>query len=236
MEGAKAVGEALGSPYPLECLICNRKGLDIAEGYADLLRSRELPCFLVGDEVMNYLTTTVTPQGVMVVAPFIHLELEEFVSRVGGTVVMTDRVRDPGNLGNIVRAADAAGAGGVVVCRESTDIYNPKTVRSTAGSLFHLPLCVGVELPAAARRLKEAGYGLVVADPRRGREMWSVNWPERTVLVLGNESWGIPEEDALEADDMVRIPILGKAESLNVSAAAAVLLYEIARTKGAGDG
>ncbi|MDI6872935.1 TrmH family RNA methyltransferase [Candidatus Solincola sp.] len=230
-EGMKAVAESLEASLPPECIICDEKGLRALEAYSDYLQKRNVPCFQAAPAVMELLTSTVTPQGVVAVCPMLHQPLEEFLADGPPVLLVADRVRDPGNLGTMVRIADAAGAGGVIVCSESVDLYNPKTVRSTAGSIFHLPVCVGLEAETVLKSLKEAGYALVVADAREGTVVWEVEWPERTALVMGNEAWGVPEQEEEMADGRVRVPITGRAESLNVAAATAVILYEILRKR-----
>ena len=201
------------------------------EAYADVIGERLIPCYSVNDEVMSILSTTVTPQGVLAVSPLVHVALDRLLESGPSTVLVANRVRDPGNLGNMVRIADAAGVEGMVICSGSTDLYNPKTVRSTAGSIFHLPLAVGEGIAETVHHLKRAGYTVFASDAHAGTGMWEVEWPDRLALVMGNEAWGIPEEEEALSDGVVRVPVLGKAESLNVSAAAALLLYEVQRRR-----
>lgn len=233
-EGQQSVAEALRSRLQIECLICSERGLEGLEAYADVVRERSIPCYSVSDEVMSTLSDTVTPQGIIAVAPLVHVGIERLLRGTPSTVLVAGRVRDPGNLGNMVRIADAAGARGMVVCRECADLYNPKTVRSTAGSIFHLPLAVGLDVEECVGALKTAGYAVLVADAHAGVGMWEAEWPDRLALLCGNEAWGIPEREAAAADGLVRVPLFGEAESLNVSAAAAVILYEIQRRRAAG--
>ncbi len=231
VEGYQAVAEALSYKQKPECLICNQKGIEAMGAYADLISEMSIPCFEVNDEVIFTLSTTVTPQGIIAVSPLVHIDLPRLTGEADSTVLVANRVRDPGNLGNMVRIADAAGAGGMIVCRESADPYNPKTVRSTAGSIFHLPLAIGSSLPEAVQQLKLDGYTVFTADAHSGTNMWEAEWPRKVALVMGNEAWGIPEDEEAIVDGQVRVPILGGAESLNVSAAAALLLYEVERNR-----
>jgi TrmH family RNA methyltransferase len=231
VEGLQCVAEALKSPHIPECLICNERGREALQAYADIVRTLKIPRLDVSDEVIASLSDTVTPQGIIAVSPLVHVAVEDICDAGPPTLVLASRVRDPGNLGNMIRIADAAGAGGMIICAESADPYNPKTVRSTAGSLFHLPLAIGGAISDTLGTLKEAGYTILAADAHAGTAMWDEEWPEKLVLVMGNEAWGIPEDETALADGLVRIPILGGAESLNVSAATAVLLYEVARRR-----
>ena len=231
-EGIQCVSEAIKHPsQPPECIICDERGMVSLGAYADIIERREIPCFLARQQVLATLSTTVTPQGLLAVVHMLDVDMESILESAPSTLLVADRVRDPGTLGAMVRVADAAGTGGMIVCSESADLYNPKTVRGTAGSIFHLPHCVGLGMREVAEALKKRDYAVVAAHPRAGTEHWDFAWPHKTALVLGNEAWGILEEDKVLLDDMVRVPILGEAESLNVAAAAAVLLYEAERAR-----
>lgn len=231
VEGMQCVAEVLLSPYVPECLILSEDNSDALTAYADVIRDRGIPSLTVRDEVIESLSDTVTPQGMIAVSPLVHVELEEIVRGGASPLLIASRVRDPGNLGTMIRIADAAGVGGMVICAESADLYNPKTVRSTAGSLFHFPIAIGADIASTLRVLHEHEYEVLATDAHAGQDMWEVEWPSKLALVMGNEAWGIPQEEAEMMDGLVKIPMLGKAESLNVATAAAVLLYEVARRK-----
>jgi TrmH family RNA methyltransferase len=142
-------------------------------------------------------------------------------------------VRDPGNAGTVIRCADAAGAQGVVLAGNSVDPYNDKTVRASAGSLWHVPLALVDDPAECVRRARAAGFGVLAADGAGETDLFEAEASgllDRPVAWLfGNEAWGLPEELAALADHRVSIPILGRAESLNLSTAAAVCLYASAR-------
>ncbi len=235
MEGLQCVGEALTSEFVPECLICNERGTEAIEAYADIIREGSIPCYIATDEVISCLTSTVTPQGIIAVMPMLHDALKSLLEFGPQTILVANKVRDPGNLGNMIRIADAAGVGGMVACAQSVDPYNPKTVRSTAGSLFHIPLSVGDDESEAIAMLKEEGYTVCAADAHKGTGLWEMEWPQKLAVVMGNEAWGLgPQEEQL-ADELVRVEVFGRAESLNVAAAAAVILYEIKRRRLKGD-
>lgn len=150
-------------------------------------------------------------------------------------------VRDPGNAGTVIRAADAAGADVVILAGESVDVHNPKVVRSTAGSLFHLPVVTGLSLQAALTELRAAGCHVLAADGTGPVDLddlldaagsgTSPDLAGPTAWVFGNEAWGLPEADRALADAVVRVPIRGKAESLNLATAATVCLYASSRAQ-----
>jgi TrmH family RNA methyltransferase len=154
------------------------------------------------------------------------------------------QVRDPGNAGTVIRAADAAGAGAVVLVGPSVDIFNPKVVRSTAGSLFHLPVLRAASLTETVARLHAAGLQVLAADGRAEHDLDDLldaagapataaipDLRAPTAWLFGNEAWGLPPADLAEADAAVRIPLRGAAESLNLATAAAVCLYASARAQ-----
>ena len=234
VEGFQCVGEALTSGFVPECLICNEKGSVAIEAYADIIRERSIAHYIATDEVISSLTATVTPQGVIAVVPMLHRDLEGLLEDEPHTLLVANKVRDPGNLGNMIRIADAAGAGGMLVCAQSVDPYNPKTVRSTAGSLFHIPMSVGEEVSETIAGLKRKGYAVYAADAHNGTCIWEMEWPQKLALVMGNEAWGLGTEAGLLADELVRVEVFGKAESLNVAAATAVILYEVRRRRSEG--
>lgn len=231
VEGIQGVAQALTYPSKPEAIIVSERGAGALSSYSHLIDGRSIPSFIVDEKVMETLTTTATPQGVVAVCRFIDIDIRELLEAGPATILIANRVRDPGNLGNMVRIADAAGAGGVIVCSESVDIYNPKAVRSTAGSIFHVPVTIVGGVSEVIHEVRRAGYTVFAAEAHDGNNLWEVEWPERVAILMGNEAWGIPEEEEALVDGSVRIPILGKAESLNVSSAAAVLLYEIDRCR-----
>ena len=226
VEGAQAVGEALAHPAGLIALY------HAAEDHPMLTRAREAAVELirVNDEVMRKLTSTVTPQGLLGVAGCLDVGLEELPD-APQAVALLHAVRDPGNAGTIVRSADAAGASAVVFSSGSVDVYNPKTVRASAGSLFHLPLVRGVETAAAVAAFRDRGVRVLAMDARGQDDLYELDLADPVAFLFGNEAWGLPDEVRSLADRTVRVPIPGAAESLNLAAAATVCLFEWARRR-----
>jgi len=190
----------------------------------------------VSGEVMAELAQTITPQGVLAVCRYIDIPLARLAASGPRLVVILVNVRDPGNAGTVLRTADAAGADGVIFSDASVDPYNSKCVRATAGSLFHLPLVAGVPVAGAVSAMREAGLRILAADGRASRSLDETGPDEPgsllgrpTAWMFGNEAWGLPAGLLALADEAVAVPIYGKAESLNLAAAAAVCLYASAR-------
>jgi TrmH family RNA methyltransferase len=194
-----------------------------------------VPVHEVSGELMAELAQTVTPQGLLAVCPFIDVPLESLLLASPRLVVLLANVRDPGNAGTVLRTADAAGASGVIFAAASVDPYNGKCVRSSAGSLFHLPLVTGISAGQAVPALRAAGLTVLAADGSAtlGLDQMDAGGRlgERTAWLFGNEAWGLPGDLVALADEAVAVPIYGQAESLNLAAAAAVCLYASARAQ-----
>ncbi len=185
----------------------------------------------VSEKAAAALSETVTPQGLVAVCHFVDLPLRAVLDRRPTLMAALVQPRDPGNVGTIVRTADAAGADAVVLVGDSVDIYNGKTVRATAGSLFHLDIAVG--LPAESLSSTEltvlAATGSGDTDLDQLIDDGTLRRP--TLWLFGTEAHGLPAEVQATAEHRVRIPIYGAAESLNLSAAAAICLYASARAQ-----
>ena len=191
----------------------------------------------VSGELMAELAQTVTPQGLLAVCPFVDVPLAELVAASPRLVVLLANVRDPGNAGTVLRTGDAAGADGVIFADASVDPYNSKCVRSSAGSLFHLPIVKGVPVAEAIEALRGAGLTVLAAHGGASLSLdrlADVKLGQPTAWMFGNEAWGLPSELLRLADEAVAVPIYGRAESLNLAAAAAVCLYASARASAQG--
>ncbi len=190
----------------------------------------------VSGEVMAELAQTVTPQGVLAVCRFIDVPLAAVSARALRLVVILANVRDPGNAGTVLRTADAAGADAVLFAGSSVNPYNSKCVRASAGSLFHLPVVTGPPVAEAVQAVRTAGLRVLAADGGAHRTLDDLQAEgtlgSGTGWLFGNEAWGLPADIRALADDIVAVPIYGRAESLNLAAAAAVCLYSSARAQG----
>ncbi|WP_427174201.1 TrmH family RNA methyltransferase [Arthrobacter sp. 92] len=257
-EGPQAVREALvlhqkriaaGEPglvyevYASEACLDRHPDLEaLAEGTT---------AFLATEEVLAAMADTVNPQGILAVCGFLDVSLEQVLDAGPRLIAVLCQVRDPGNAGTVLRAADAAGADAVILTGSSVDIYNPKAVRSTAGSLFHLPVVLGADVEDLAARFKERGIGVLAADGQgqldldllqdqnaarrlgapagNAESVYALENP--TAWLFGNEAQGLSEAELSLADHRVAVPVYGAAESLNVGTAATVCLYASARSQ-----
>ena len=229
-EGAKVVGEAFDGPRGVETVFFDPAAAGPAE--ADIVeRAVEAGCsvFELGPGVLERVAGTVTPQPVLAVVPLVDRDLDE-LPRDGVVVVCAD-VRDPGNLGTVLRSAEAAGARGVVCTEGTVDPYNPKCVRASAGALFHVPLVVEGSTLQVLGQLATWGLRRLGTSVRGGDSLWVTDLTGPLALVLGNEAGGLPPQVEAGLDGHVTIPIEGRADSLNVGMAATVLVYEAARQR-----
>jgi TrmH family RNA methyltransferase len=236
-EGWKAVAEAALLPG---CLVEVFASASAADAHHGLLGSLAVPVHLVEDRAAAVLSGAVSPQGIVAVCRFVDRPLDAVLEMQSGDdlVVICADVRDPGNAGTIIRTADAVGARAVVLAGNSVDAYNDKTVRATVGSLFHVPLATEVEPLQAVRTARDAGYRVLAADGAGEVDLFAAGplLGGRVAWLFGNEAWGLAEELAVAADARVAIPIPGRAESLNLSTAAAVCLYASAQVRGTVEG
>ena len=190
-----------------------------------------VPLTWVDERALKALSDSVTPAGVVALCRFVDVPLTEALT--GPYVAICASASDPGNAGTVIRCADAAGAGGVVLAGKSVDLYNGKTVRASAGSAFHLPVAVGVGTAEAVRAAQAAGYAVLATEARGEVDLFEADQilARPVAWLFGNEAHGLAPDLVALADHRVRIPIHGRAESLNLSTAAALCLYASARVQ-----
>jgi TrmH family RNA methyltransferase len=232
LEGPQAVAEAL--TFRPELVIELFATPTALERYSDISTAADnagIDIEFVSEQVLESMADTVTPQGLIAVCRQFPTSLKDILSGEPKLIAILEEVRDPGNAGTIIRAADAAGADAVIFTGRSVDLYNPKVVRSTTGSLFHLPVAVGIELETVIERVRAAGLRILAADIKGddlldARRNGTLAGP--TAWLFGNEARGLTEEHFALADGAITVPIYGHAESMNLATAASVCLYESA--------
>lgn len=235
VEGAQGVTEAIASGSRIHEVFTTPGMGDRLEGALEAAEQAGIPVRPVSAEVMAHLTSTVTPQGLVAVAEFVDVPLSGVVASAEGLLPVLVEVRDPGNAGTILRSADASGAAGVVFTTSSVDAYNQKTVRATAGSLFHVPVVREVAVEDAVSTLRDAGFTILAADAAGRKSVYEVDLRTPSAVLFGNEARGLSEAARDMADETIRVPISGRAESLNLAAAATLVLFEGARQKTASE-
>jgi TrmH family RNA methyltransferase len=237
-EGPQAVREALALPGCVAEVFAVPESVAAQPEIYALAEAGGIPWHRVDDAALTSLAETVHPQGVVAVCRFVDRPLSDVLSgstgRAGLVTVCAD-VRDPGNAGTVIRCADAAGASTVVLTGNSVDPYNGKAVRASVGSLFHVALALDPDTAGTVATLQEHGFLVVAADAAGETDLDDALdtglLAQPTAWLFGNEAWGLPDEIAALADHRVRIPVHGRAESLNLATAAAVCLYASARAQ-----
>jgi TrmH family RNA methyltransferase len=230
VEGSLNVMAALDAGAPVETVYV---GPDADGVMVDTVRQRAVAVVEVENGVIERVSDTVAPQPMLATVGFVDRPLAD-LERADFLVVCAG-VRDPGNVGTVLRSAEAAGANGVICTDGSVDVYNPKTVRASAGSIFRVPIVVGGEAVGVVSQLRDWGITTIAAAAHGGADPGATDLRRRIALVFGNESAGIPSEVDPIVDESVTIPLQGHAESLNVGMAAAVLSFEVARQRRAGE-
>ena len=231
-DGPKAVEGALARPgcvvevFATPAAAADFPALRAAAG--DLWRPVE-------ERALTSLSDSTTPAGVVAVCRHLDVPLADQLGAGPRLLTVCADVRDPGNAGTVIRTSDAAGADGVVLAGHSVDAHHPRTVRASVGSVFHLPVSRETDPAETVRRIRGAGLVVLAADGAGERDLFEAEeeglLAAPTAWLFGNEAWGLPEEVAALADHRVRIPIHGRAESLNLATAAALCLYASARAQ-----
>ena len=186
---------------------------------------------LLSNEVMKKVSDTQTPQGALVVLNRPSYTLEDIVGNGEGTFVVLENLQDPGNLGTIIRTGEGAGIRGVIMSQDTVDIYNPKTIRATMGSVYRVPFIYVETLSDSICYLKEKGIQTYAAHLKGKKQYYEFSYTGGTAFLIGNEGNGLKKETADLADEYLRIPMEGQVESLNAAIAATILMYEAYRQR-----
>ncbi|WP_292834656.1 RNA methyltransferase [Microbacterium sp.] len=230
LEGPQAAREAVAfRPDTVVELFATPTAMERHPDLRDAARDAGIEVVFTTEAVLDAMADTVTPQGIVAVARQALTSLREVFAAAPKLIAICEEVRDPGNLGTIIRAADAAGADAVVLTGRTVDPYNPKVVRATTGSLFHVPVAMSADLAETIARARASGLQVIAADV--GGDDFLARRDvlrEPTAWLFGNEARGLEDEALALVDVSLRLPIYGRAESLNLATAASVCLYESA--------
>lgn len=235
VEGPRMAGELTGDPAWKDRI----DRVYLSESYAGKHREdaeelgKTYRMETLADHVFAHVSDTKSPQGILAVVRRREYDLRDITGGEPGNplVVVLDNLQDPGNLGTIFRTAEAAGVTGILLSRDCVDIYNPKVIRSTMGAVFRLPFLYVDDLPGAVCELKQEGIRVFAAHLEGRNAYDQEDYSGGTAFLIGNEGNGLRDEVAECADCRIRIPMQGRAESLNAAVAAAVLMFEASRQR-----
>ena len=186
---------------------------------------------ILSDEVFKKVSDTQTPQGILCVMKQYHYTLEELLQKENPLLLILEDIQDPGNLGTMLRTAEGAGVDGVIMTKGTVDIYNPKTIRSTMGSVYRMPFFYTEDLPEVMKQLQKAKVKLYAAHLKGDKFYHQLDFKGGTAFLIGNEGNGLKDETTEAADIYMKIPMEGKVESLNAAVASVILMYEAARQR-----
>lgn len=225
IEGFRLVQEAFKAKVDIDYLIVTEDSVGKIDEFLLNYITSDIKIYKISENLFKELISTETPQGILAVVNMNIMSLRPD----GSFYLLCDKLQDPGNLGTIIRTAHAAGVQGIVLTKGTVDIYNEKTIRSTMGSIFYMPIHYDNDDLTLVNSLKEDGFNLVVTSLDTDKNFFDINLKGKVLLTVGNEGNGVSSEVLELADTKVKIPMPGNAESLNVAIAASVIMYEKVR-------
>ena len=225
IEGFRLVQEAFKANIDIDYLIVAEDSVGKIDEFLLNYITSDIKIYKISENLFKELISTETPQGILAV---VNMNIMPLKSN-GSFYLLCDKLQDPGNLGTIIRTAHAAGVQGIILTKGTVDIYNEKTIRSTMGSIFYMPIHYDDDNLSLVNNLKEDGFNLVVTSLDTDKNFFDINLKGKVLLTVGNEGNGVSSEVLELADTKVKIPMPGNAESLNVAIAASVIMYEKVR-------
>ncbi len=220
VEGVKMLKEAINENCMIDTIV-------IREGFKIDIDISKYNCIEVSESIFNGLTDVVSPQGVLAV---IKRDDECKIDEEADYIIALDGIQDPGNLGTIIRTADAANLKQIIVSKNTVDSYSPKVVRSTMGAIYRVKIIEVENLAETLKDLSQKGFETVVTSLDTEKSIYDINYSKK-IVVIGNEANGVSKEVQAIANEKVKIPMLGKTESLNASVATGIMIYEYVRQK-----
>jgi TrmH family RNA methyltransferase len=233
IEGLRLCEEMASSNWDAESVLFTSSFQDSTAG-KKLLRKferRNVHTIPLKNDAIKKLSDTVTPQGIICVVKIRQFSWDEVWSKVLSIVLVLDQIRDPGNVGTLIRTADAFGIDGVILSTDTVELFNPKVIRSTMGSIFHVPVFGEVDLEKTIPGLKRRNFKICGTDAKEGKDLDQLDYSSNICLLIGSEAKGLSTRLSRLSDETIRIPTGGKAESLNASVAGGILLYEMTKRK-----
>lgn len=234
LEGFRLIEDALRSPIRIEALLVSHR-LESEPRARELMARASAAgtrCEIVRDEILHSVSDVETPPGIIALAGRPKWSVADVLEASLPLVLILEGIRDPGNMGTMLRSAEAFGATGLVVLKGTTDPFAPKVIRASMGSAMRLPLIEKITLTDAVMLVRQAGLTLLAASAHASRLLTEENLARPLALLIGNEATGLSEAALRAADAAVRIPLVGPVESLNAASAATIFLYEAARQRG----
>lgn len=186
---------------------------------------------VLSDKVFSHVSDTKTPQGILCLVKQKKVDLSEMLEKTTPFLMVLDNLQDPGNLGTIVRTAEGAGVTGIIMSRDTVDIYNPKTIRSTMGSVYRMPFFYVEDILEFLEDLRGQGIRTYAAHLDGANNYDEESYKEACAFLIGNEGNGLRDEVAKKADIWIKIPMYGQVESLNAAIASSILMYEVSRQR-----
>lgn len=228
VEGPKMCFEA---PHKLLKAVYISESFYKENRYAEELKNVEAVTEVVSDQVFKIISDTQTPQGIMAIVQMPEYKLEDVINKEQPHILILESIQDPGNLGTMIRTGEGAGISGIIMNKTTVDIFNPKTVRATMGSLYRVPFFIAEDLTEAIAKLKENGIRLYAAHLKGKMSYDKPDYTKPCGFLIGNEGNGLSDEIADLADNYIKIPMAGKVESLNAAISATLLMYECSRQR-----
>ena len=227
VEGLRAVKE-IPKEWPIVQYVISES---FADSTQEIIKGNSASVLYVSDSVFASISDTKPPQGIMVVVSQPDYSIDQVMTQEQGFFIIADGIQDPGNLGTLLRTAHGAGAHGLFLSKGCVDIYNPKTIRATMGSIFHIPLFIDLDIEWLIRRLMTHDTNLYATALEESKMLYDYDYTKKTGIIIGNEANGISEKTKEMVSNFIKIPMPGGAESLNASIAAGICMFEVVRQR-----
>ncbi|MFA5524192.1 MAG: RNA methyltransferase [Tissierellales bacterium] len=233
VEGIRAVKDCIDSNANISSLVYSDM-LSSINGGKELFNELDLGKYktnYISDKLFAEISDTEKPQGILAVVHYDLKKIDDIVRKNENFIILLDRVQDPGNMGTIIRTADAFGSNGIIVTEGCVDIFNPKTIRATMGSIFHIPIVHYKNANEAIKDLRARDITVISTSLDAKAYSFDVDFKRDFALVIGNEASGVSDEVIDDSDMLIKIPMPGKSESLNAAIASSVIMYEVLRQR-----